>query len=45
MFFSDHGTPQGWRNEHGYGCHTFKWVCDIAPKPPTTQRLRLALSS
>lgn len=26
MFFSDHGTPQGWRNNHGYGCHTFKWV-------------------
>ncbi|KAI9811861.1 MAG: hypothetical protein M1827_005212 [Pycnora praestabilis] len=26
MFFSDHGTPDGWRYEHGYGCHTFKWV-------------------
>ncbi|KAG2008033.1 heat-induced catalase [Coprinopsis cinerea AmutBmut pab1-1] len=26
MFFSDHGTPKGWRNNHGYGCHTFKWV-------------------
>lgn len=26
MFFSDHGTPQGWRFNHGYGCHTFKWV-------------------
>ena len=26
MFFSNHGTPQGWRYEHGYGCHTFKWV-------------------
>ncbi|KAG2414122.1 hypothetical protein HFD88_003313 [Aspergillus terreus] len=26
MFFSDHGTPVGWRNNHGYGCHTFKWV-------------------
>ncbi|CAG8150924.1 unnamed protein product [Penicillium nalgiovense] len=26
MFFSDHGTPAGWRNQHGYGCHTFKWV-------------------
>ncbi|KAI6782379.1 uncharacterized protein J7T54_001236 [Emericellopsis cladophorae] len=26
MFFSDHGTPQGWRFKHGYGCHTFKWV-------------------
>ncbi|KAL2166852.1 hypothetical protein VTG60DRAFT_2087 [Thermothelomyces hinnuleus] len=25
MFFSDHGTPQEWRNNHGYGCHTFKW--------------------
>ncbi|PSN72448.1 heme-dependent catalase [Corynespora cassiicola Philippines] len=22
----DHGTPQGWRFNHGYGCHTFKWV-------------------
>ncbi|KAK5162809.1 uncharacterized protein LTR77_011181 [Saxophila tyrrhenica] len=22
----DHGTPDGWINEHGYGCHTFKWV-------------------
>ncbi|KAH6874549.1 catalase-like domain-containing protein [Thelonectria olida] len=26
MFFSDHGTPQAWRFNHGYGCHTFKWV-------------------
>ncbi|KAL2263963.1 hypothetical protein VTK26DRAFT_3957 [Humicola hyalothermophila] len=26
MFFSDHGTPQGWRNNHGYGCHTFRWI-------------------
>ncbi|PSK51616.1 Catalase-1 isoform B [Elsinoe australis] len=26
MFFSDHDTPDGWINEHGYGCHTFKWV-------------------
>ncbi|KAK6355605.1 hypothetical protein TWF696_004704 [Orbilia brochopaga] len=26
MFFSDHGTPVGWRFNHGYGCHTFKWV-------------------
>lgn len=26
MFFSDHGTPDGWIHEHGYGCHTFKWV-------------------
>ncbi|GAO52450.1 catalase [Saitoella complicata NRRL Y-17804] len=26
MFFSDHGTPNGWRFEHGYGAHTFKWV-------------------
>lgn len=25
MFFSDHGTPAGWQNIHGYGCHTFKW--------------------
>ncbi|CAG8184445.1 unnamed protein product [Penicillium nalgiovense] len=24
MFFSDHGTPQGWTHNHGYGCHTFK---------------------
>ncbi|KAL7952083.1 catalase-like domain-containing protein [Trichoderma barbatum] len=28
MFFSDHGTPQGWRFNHGYGCHAFKWVND-----------------
>ncbi|KAJ5491027.1 hypothetical protein N7539_002594 [Penicillium diatomitis] len=26
MFFSDHGMPQGWTHNHGYGCHTFKWV-------------------
>lgn len=26
MFFSDHGTPNGWIYNHGYGCHTFKWV-------------------
>ncbi|KAL7748621.1 hypothetical protein RI367_006032 [Sorochytrium milnesiophthora] len=26
MFFSDYGTPRGWRFMHGYGCHTFKWV-------------------
>lgn len=26
MFFSDHGTPQVWRFNHGYGAHTFKWV-------------------
>ncbi|OOF94085.1 hypothetical protein ASPCADRAFT_516443 [Aspergillus carbonarius ITEM 5010] len=26
MFFSDHGTPKGWTNNHGYGCHTFRWV-------------------
>lgn len=26
MFFSHHGTPVGWRHEHGYRCHTFKWV-------------------
>ncbi|KAF2198371.1 heme-dependent catalase [Delitschia confertaspora ATCC 74209] len=26
MFMSDHGTPVGWRFNHGYGCHTFKWV-------------------
>lgn len=26
MYFSDHGTPNGWTNNHGYGCHTFKWV-------------------
>jgi catalase len=28
VFFSDHGTPQGWLLNHGYGCHTFKWVND-----------------
>lgn len=26
MFFSDHGTPVGWRFMDGFGCHTFKWV-------------------
>ncbi|UJO17401.1 Vegetative catalase [Fulvia fulva] len=26
MFFIDHGTPDGWTNLHGYGCHIFKWV-------------------
>ena len=26
MFFSNHGTPNGWIHNHGYGCHTFKWV-------------------
>lgn len=26
MFFSDHGTPNGWIHINGYGCHTFKWV-------------------
>ncbi|KAH7308313.1 putative vegetative catalase [Rhexocercosporidium sp. MPI-PUGE-AT-0058] len=26
MYFSDHGTPDGWKHNHGYGCHTFKWV-------------------
>lgn len=26
MFFSDHGTPVGWRFNHGYGCHTFRWI-------------------
>ncbi|KAJ5852989.1 hypothetical protein N7534_005532 [Penicillium rubens] len=26
MFFSDHGTPVGWTNNHGYRCHTFKWA-------------------
>ncbi|KAL4813893.1 catalase-like domain-containing protein [Aspergillus spinulosporus] len=26
MFFSDHGTPAGWQNIHGYGYHTFKWI-------------------
>ncbi|KAF8463078.1 catalase-like domain-containing protein [Kalaharituber pfeilii] len=26
MLFSDHGTPVGWRFNHGYGCHSFKWV-------------------
>ncbi|KAI1469099.1 heme-dependent catalase [Daldinia caldariorum] len=28
MFFSDYGTPVGWRFNHGYGCHTFKWIND-----------------
>jgi len=28
MFFSDFGTPCGFRYMHGYGCHTFKWVND-----------------
>ncbi|KAI5799078.1 catalase [Geopyxis carbonaria] len=26
MHFSNHGTPKGWRFQHGYGAHTFKWV-------------------
>lgn len=26
MFLSDHGTPNGWRYNHGYGCHTFKFA-------------------
>ncbi|TFK21089.1 catalase [Coprinopsis marcescibilis] len=26
MLFSDHGTPDGWINMNGFGCHTFKWV-------------------
>ncbi|KAI0151654.1 heme-dependent catalase [Xylariaceae sp. FL1272] len=26
MYWSDHGTPRGFRFNHGYGCHTFKWV-------------------
>jgi len=26
MFWSNHGTPRGWRHMHGYGCHTFKLV-------------------
>jgi len=26
MFFSDHGTPRGFRHMHGYGCHSFRWV-------------------
>lgn len=24
MYFSDHGTPMGWQNQHGYGCYTFR---------------------
>lgn len=28
MFFSDRGTPMGWRFIEGYGCHTFQWVND-----------------
>jgi catalase len=26
MFFSNRGTPYGFRHMEGYGCHTFKWV-------------------
>ncbi len=26
MFFSDYGTPYGFRCMNAYGCHTFKWV-------------------
>eukprot|EP00742_Colponemidia_sp_Colp-10_P003993 GILJ01004260.1.p1 GENE.GILJ01004260.1~~GILJ01004260.1.p1 ORF type:complete len:542 (+),score=66.30 GILJ01004260.1:149-1774(+) len=26
MFWSDRGTPVGWRFMPGFGCHTFKWV-------------------
>lgn len=26
MLLSDHGTPRGWRNMNGFGCHTFSWV-------------------
>lgn len=25
-FWSDHGTPRGWRFMDGYACHTFSWV-------------------
>lgn len=38
MFFSDHGTPDGWIHEHGYGCHTFKWYL-ILPKSSVHQLL------
>ena len=37
MFFSDHGTPDGWINEHGYGCHTFKWVNKVSKRAPVVQ--------
>jgi catalase len=43
MFFSDHGTPDGWINEHGYGCHTFKWVnkvCDDTRNPANSRQYR-----
>jgi len=40
MFFSDHGTPDGWRHNHGYGCHTFKWSVPRAPIPaPPSHRV------
>lgn len=38
MFFSDHGTPDGWIHEHGYGCHTFKWYL-LSPKHSAYQLL------
>lgn len=29
MFYSDHGTLNDWMNQHGYGCHTFKWYFNL----------------
>ncbi|HTI15048.1 MAG TPA: catalase [Dictyobacter sp.] len=26
ILFSDYGTPKTYRNMHGYGSHTFKWI-------------------
>ncbi|KAM0339439.1 hypothetical protein ACHAPQ_001699 [Fusarium lateritium] len=40
MFFSDHGTPQGWRFNHGYGCHTMdlweeiEWTAHVQVMDP-----------
>lgn len=31
MFFSNRGTPYGYRHMDGYGCHTFKWVNASGP--------------
>lgn len=38
MYFSDHGTPIGWRNQHGYGCHTFKWYPLSSSSPPCAHK-------
>jgi len=26
ILFSDRGTPDGYRHQHGYGSHTYKWI-------------------